>query len=31
LVLGGLSLFVLGFLAEAITSLREDLERLVKK
>jgi glycosyltransferase involved in cell wall biosynthesis len=31
LVLGGLSLFVLGFLAEAITSLREDLERLAKK
>lgn len=31
LVLGGLSLFVLGFLAEAITSLREDFERLAKK
>lgn len=31
LVLGGLSLFVLGFLAEAITALREDLDRVVKK
>jgi glycosyltransferase involved in cell wall biosynthesis len=31
LTLGGLSLFVLGFLAEAITGMREDLERLRKR